>query len=219
MKNKILHEKILNFIAVWLILFIIFNVSVNFFYWEDGWTEILWYCDFAAIILSLGIIFKKNCLISSVLITAVPAQFFWIFDFIIKLFGLDGLGRTAWMFSLPTLSILPSVIVHLVLIPIAIYATVLYGFNRKGYLLGFGILLFAMVMPFFFSAQDDNINCVFYSCDIDFGHSATYSYFGFPSYSIQYLLFITLRWIFFGTIVYVLLLKSFRRLFKRVKIY
>jgi len=219
MKSNPIHEKILNVIAVFLILFIIFNVSINFFYWEDGWTEILWYCDFAAILLSLGIIFRKNYLISGVLITAIPAQFLWILDFVMKIVGFDGFGRTAWMFALPTLTILPSVIIHLVLIPISIYATFLYGFNKRGYLVGLGILLFAMIMPFFFSAQDDNINCVFYSCDLDFEHSATYHYLSIPSYSIQYILFIALRWVFFGTIVYFVLLKFFRSVFKQVKVY
>ncbi len=219
MKNKIFYEKLLNIIAVLLILFIIFNVSINFFYWSDGWTEILWYCDFAAILLSLGILFKKNYLISGVLITAIPAQFFWILDFAIKILGFGGFGRTTWMFSLPILSILPSVIIHLALIPIAIYATILYGFNRKGYFVAVGILLFTMIMPFFFSAQDDNINCIFYSCDVNFENSATYSFLGIPSYSIQYIILIALRWVFFGTVTYFALLKMYRSLFKHVKVF
>lgn len=219
MKKSLMHEKILKVISILLVLFIMFNVGVNFFYWSDGWTEIFWYCDFAAILLSIGILFRKSYLISGVLITAIPAQFFWILDFIIKVVGFEGFGRTAWMFSLPTLSVLPSVIVHIILIPIAIYGTVLYGFDRRGYAVGFGILLFAMVVPFLFSSQDDNINCVFYSCDVDFEYSATYSYLGIPSYSIQYLMVIALRWVFFGTIVYFSLLKIYRSLFKQIKVF
>lgn len=218
MKNKIIHEKILNVIAILLTLSVIVNVLINFFYWSDGWTEIFWYCDFAAILLSIGIFFRKSYLISGVLITAIPAQFLWILDLLLKVIGFEGFGRTAGMFSLPTLSILPSVIIHLVLIPIAIYATASYGFNRKGYFVAFGILLFAVIMPFFFSAQDDNINCVFYSCDVNFEHSATFSYLGMPAYSVQYLLFIALRWLFFGTIVYFSLLRIYRSLFKQVKV-
>jgi len=221
MKNKVqtkLHEKILNYISILLIVFIILNVSINFLYWSDGWTEMFWYCDFAAILLSLGILFKKNYLISSVLITAIPAQFFWILDFILHVFGFEGFGRTAWLFSWPVLSALPSVLVHIILIPLAFYATVIYGFNKKGVFIGFLMMAFAMVMPFYLSAQDDNINCVFYSCDVDFEHSATYSYLGMAAYSLDYLLFITLRWFFWILVVHFCLLFIFRRLFKRVKI-
>lgn len=218
MKNNSVHEKILNVIAVLLILFIIYNVTVSAIYWSDGWTELLWYCDFAAILLSLGILLRKNYFISAVLITAIPAQFFWILDFILKVLGFTGFGRTSWLFSYPFLSVLPSIIVHMILIPLAVYATIVYGFNKKGVFIGFIMMAFAMIMPFYFSAQDDNINCVFYSCDVDFKYSATYSYLGMAAYSWDYLLFITLRWFFWILTIYFGLLFLFRRIFKRIKI-
>ncbi len=158
MKNNKMHEKILNIISIVLIAFIILNVLINFLYWRDGWTEIFWYCDFAAVLLSLGILYRKNYLISGVLITAIPAQFFWILDFILQVLGFEGFGRTAWLFSWPLLSILPSVIIHVILIPLAFYATSVYGFNKKGLFVGFVMMVFAMVTPFYLSAQDDNIN-------------------------------------------------------------
>lgn len=218
MKNNFIHEKILKVISILLILFILFNVIVNFLYWKDGWTEILWYCDFAAILLSLGILFRKTYLISGVLITAIPAQFFWILDFVLKVVGLESFGRTTWMFSWPFLTVLPSIIVHILLIPLAFYAVKVLGFDRKGFYIAIGIILFAMIMPFFFSAQDDNINCVFYSCDVNFENSATYTYLGMSSYSSEYLFFITVRAIFCVIIFYFCLLKMYRSLFKRIKI-
>ncbi len=218
MKNNKMHEKILNIISIVLIAFIILNVLINFLYWRDGWTEIFWYCDFAAVLLSLGILYRKNYLISGVLITAIPAQFFWILDFILQVLGFEGFGRTAWLFSWPLLSILPSVIIHVILIPLAFYATSVYGFNKKGLFVGFVMMVFAMVTPFYLSAQDDNINCVFYSCDVDFEYSATYSYLGMSAYSIDYLLFITLRWFFWMLVMYFCLLFLFRRVFKRIRI-
>jgi hypothetical protein len=218
MKNNPIHEKILKVISILLILFILFNVFVNFLHWRDGWTEILWYCDFAAILLSLGILFRKTYLISGVLITAIPAQFFWILDFVLKVIGFEGFGRTAWLFSWPFLTVLPSIVVHAILIPLSLYAVKVYGFDRKGFYTAMFILVFTMFMPFFFSAQDDNVNCVFYPCDISFEHSATYSYLGFTSYSPGYLFIISIRWLIWTLIFYFSLLKMYRSLFKRVKI-
>jgi hypothetical protein len=218
MINNKLHEKILKIISISLIIFIILNVSINIFYWSDGWTEIFWYCNLAAILLSLGILIRKNYLISGVLITAIPAQFFWIFDFVLQVLGFESFGRTAWLFSWPLLSVLPSIMIHIILIPLAFYATAVYGFNKKGFFIGLIICLFAMFFPFYFSAHDDNINCVFYSCDVDFEHSATYSYLGISSYSIEYLLFVLFRGVFWSLIFYFCLLFIFRRIFKRIKV-
>lgn len=218
MKNNLINDKILRVGAILLLFFISFNVIINFLYWNDGWTEILWYCDLAVIILSIGILFKKKYLISGVLITAIPAQFFWILDFVLKVIGFEGFGRTTWLFAWPFLTVLPSIIVHAILIPLSFYAVRIYGFDKKGFYVAMGILVFTMFMPFFFSAQDDNINCVFYSCDVNFEHSATYTYLGIPAYSVGYLLFIAFRWVIWTIITYFSLLALFRSLFKRVKI-
>ena len=218
MINTNLHKKILNVFAVALIIIVFANTLINFFYWNDGWTEILWYCSLASLVLSAGILLKNSYLNSIVLTTAIPAQFFWILDFVLKLVGMDGFGRTGWLFEWPFITIFLSIVLHVVLIPLAIYSVWVYGFKKKSLLFTFIFIIVCMVLPFLFSAYDDNVNCVFYSCDLNFDEAINTTSPMFMLGSVSYLGFITLRWLAWSIIIYFGLILLFQRVFKRIKI-
>lgn len=215
MKNKKLHEKILAYLSIFLILAVLFNLYTNTLHWSDGWTEIFWYCDIAAVILAIGILFKKTYLFSGTLIMAIPAQLIWIFDFILKVLGFSGFGRTELLFSLPFTTILTSIIIHIILIPIAIYSVIIYGFDRKGLWVSLIFSTVLLLISFFVSPYDSNINCVFYPCDIRFEDSLSSSFY----FTKEYLLLEILKWgaIFVG--FYFILLAFFKKLFKSVEVY
>jgi hypothetical protein len=220
MVNKKIHKNILKILAIFLLILVFINILIHLFYYGNEFTEILWYCNLASIILSIGILYKKNLFISLVLITT-PAQFFWIYDFIITSIGINGLGRTSWLFELPLPIFLFSSIFHFLLIPISIYATLIYGFNKKSFFGGIIFILFSIFVPYYFTSFEDNINCVFYPCDLSFekismgvtiptmfGH-----YVNFGSYF--YLFFITLRWILFLALSYFLCFLLFKKFLKK----
>lgn len=218
MVNKELHEKILKVCVILLVFLIISNTVIHLYYWDRDWTEIFWYCNIAALVLAFGILLKKSAMVSVVLVTAIPAQFFWIADFFIKLFGFEGLGRTTQLFELPFSIAFISSVLHLLLIPIAIYATILYGFKKKSFLFGIILILFLIFVPYFFTSFGDNINCVFYPCDLTYmdleGRPITFPEFG----SLEYAGFILIRWLSWFIVSYYSLLLLFQRVFKRVQI-
>jgi len=218
MVDKKLHEKILNVFAIFLIIIVFANTLINFFYWNDGWTEILWYCSLASLVLSVGILLKNSYLNSIVLTTAIPAQFFWILDFVIQFIGFDGIGRTAWLFEWPLITIFLSIVLHVVLIPLAIYSVYIYGFKKKSLPFTFIFIIICMVLPFLFSAYDDNVNCVFYSCDLNFDEAINMSSPMFVLGSFNYLAFVIFRWFVWVILMRVALLFLFRRVFKRIRI-
>ncbi len=216
--NKGKHKKILNIIAVIVLVLVFINVLLNAFYWGDGWTEIFWYCNLASFLLAVGILWKRVTLISVVLVSSIPAQFFWILDFVLKVIGFAGFGRTTELFVWPLPTIVLSVVLHLLLIPLAVYATLIHGFKRRilGWILVFMVIL--MAFPFFLSSYEDNINCVFYSCDLSFTHYLSSN----PSLvlwdSLPYLGLMTLKWTCCAFIFYGGFLFLFQRIFKRVKL-
>lgn len=224
MVSKEAHEKILNVFAIILLVLVLGNFSVNVFFWQDSWTEILWYCSVASIVLSLGILLKKPLLTSSVLFTAIPLQSFWILDFLLKLFGVAGFGRTDWLFELPLIVTIFSIILHFMIIPLAIYSVAIYGFKKKSVF--FAVPFFLVVclfIPFFFTSFEDNVNCVFYSCDLTFDSlegAVSPTIFGYvlSSGSYSYLAFIAVRWVFWALVSYFALWFLFQRVFKKVSV-
>ena len=217
MIKKEFHKKALNILAAMLLILVFVNMCMHLFLWSDGWTEILWYCNSAAIVLSLGILFKRISLIGMVLITSVPAQFLWIVDFITALLGFHGLGRTAELFQYPFYIIIISVILHFLLIPTAIYATWFYGFRKNILLISTIFVLYLMIAPYFLSYSDDNINCTFYPCDetitsIDISyHPPLFSYGSF-----SYLVLVTIEWLILLVLSYIIFRFIFHKLFKKI---
>lgn len=223
MVSKEVHEKILKVFAIGLLVLVLGNFLVNLFFWGDSWTEIFWFCSAASIVLSVGILLKNPLLNSLVLVTAVPAQSFWIIDFILNIFSLGGFGRTAWLFELPIAVTVFSIVLHFMIIPLAIYAIAVYGFKKKSLLVSLGFMLLLIFLAYFATPFEDNINCAFYSCDLSFDNlegavSPMILGYSLSSGSFSYLAFVAVRWIFWITLFYFGLLFLLQRVFKKTSI-
>ena len=159
----------LNFSAWFVFVAVVVNLLSHLYIWHGYWWEIFWYCDAAALVLSIGIWLRKSSWVTVVLTSAIPLQFLWILDFFLELSG-HGIGRTAWLFAESKgvwISGL-STLLHGILIPTSLLAVYKMGFHKKALIYNFftGILLLGST--YFFTAPRENINCVFFPCDIDY---------------------------------------------------
>jgi len=187
-------ESILRIGAIVLIFVVITNISMHVAAW-DMWREALWYCNVGAFFLGIGILTKNKFICTSVLATTIPTQFFWIFDFILEIFGL-GLGRTSFMFEGMVqwnMFVFP-ILLHTLIIPLALIAVYLYGFSSRSIvmsLLFFGLLL--LTFTYISTNPADNINCVFFPCDLNyyknFAYIASHSQYISTEYFIKFLAF------------------------------
>jgi len=136
----------------------------------SDWVEIYWYCNVAGFLLAFGLLFRFAPLVNAVLITAIPSQFLWIWDFFLNMFG-HGLGRTAELFSGTSLFIFViSITLHVLIIPISAYGSYKLGFSKSSF--WYAWLIFVLILmsaTFFLTDVDDNLNCVFYGCDLVYG--------------------------------------------------
>ncbi|MFC1732240.1 hypothetical protein ACFL6I_18180 [candidate division KSB1 bacterium] len=185
----------LKYIAIILSALVILNVVMHMLRWGWGdWQEVLWYCNSAALIVALGIFFKNRALVGAVLITTISTQFLWVLDFFAHFLGF-GFGRTKWVLegSTPTIFLI-SVILHGILIPITLYTVHVLGFSKKSLLYAF-IIFGVFLLPFTFLVADyqENINCVFYPCNLLYLENAefidSHSIYNSITYLIQNLAF------------------------------
>ncbi len=152
------------FLGLFVLGSVFANQYVNFVRWHNP-TEILWFCDMTAVILGVGLILRNRVMITLALVMAIPAQFRWILDFFLEAIGV-GAGRTAMLFSYGLTVFWLSVNLHAIVIPISFYGVWKLGFARNA-LLPILIYGFALLSSsFFFTDSLENINCVFYACDV-----------------------------------------------------
>jgi hypothetical protein len=135
-----------------------------FSYIRHGEISFLWFCTIAALILAVALYLQNRIWMSAILVLAIPAQFLWISDFFLHIFGI-GLGRTAQLFDFGTDIFLTSLNLHIILIPIALFATWKYGFEFRSFWYGFLFFVLLLCLSFVLTDPLDNVNCVFYSCD------------------------------------------------------
>ncbi len=152
------------FLGLFVLGSVFANQYVNFVRWHNP-TEILWFCDMTAVILGTGLILRNRIMITLALVMAIPAQARWILDFFLEAVG-SGAGRTAMLFSYGLTVFWLSVNLHAIVIPISFYGVWKLGFARKALLpiLIYGFIL--LTVSFLFTNPIENINCVFYSCDV-----------------------------------------------------
>ena len=98
---------------------------------------------------------------------AIPAQFMWIIDFIMEIFG-TGFGRTEFLFNYGLDVFLGSLNIHIILIPTALYLVYKRGFHPKCYWYVQLVSIILLGGAFLFSPPVENVNCVFYDCDASF---------------------------------------------------
>ncbi|MCH8519122.1 MAG: hypothetical protein LAT82_00010 [Nanoarchaeota archaeon] len=157
---------VLHFLGILLLLFVLFKISYNIYYYNYFYT-IFWFCNFAALLLSIGIIFKFKSLVGAVFLASLPAQFVWFLDFLLYIiFGL-GFGRTSDLFNESLFEFLLSVTFHIIIIPISIYSVIVYGLSRKSFMYAVTLFIFILLpLTYFLTPLQNNINCVFFPCDM-----------------------------------------------------
>ena len=166
MKSKISWMQVW---AVVLLGIVAVNLLIHLFFEGGDGAEIFWYCNIATVMLAVGFLLKRADLMTAIFVTSIPVQFFWIVDFILNLFGM-GMGRTAWLFddSLFFLTPIISIALHAILVPLALWGMLKYGFDKWGYYwmgwIAFGLL----PATFFLTAPELNRNCMFYPCDLNY---------------------------------------------------
>jgi len=167
-------ESLAKISAITLVFVVLTNLAMHVAAW-NMWSEALWYCDIAGLILGFAILTKNNFLSSSILAATIPVQSFWIIDFVLELFG-HGYGRTAYMFEgmLQWNMLVFPVLLHASIIPLAALAVYLYGYNKRSIIFSLGFLgIILMTTTYIFTAPINNINCVFYPCDLNYTRDFT----------------------------------------------
>ena len=188
--------KYLDLLASLLTIIVTTNIILHIIY--DGTLfELFWFCNMASLLGSAGIFFRNKLIVNGTLIAAVPAQILWITDFLLSVLLDTGLGRTEGLFtsSENLFVFIVSVLLHSILIPILVYATYKIGRSlRRGAffaLFVYGYLL--ILISYFFTPVHENINCVFFPCDL--GISDAYEGIESGAYnSIYYLLKVFSVW-------------------------
>ncbi len=164
-----INSKFLNFLGIILLIVVVFHLYFHYINVNNSvYAELLWYCNIASLFLFFGLIKKNSKIITSVFLTAIGAQLFWIIDFLrLIVFG-ESFGRTNWLLQSESLVFWISVSLHALLIPISFLGLLAYGFSKKGFILG-GIIFIIILLPltFYTTSVSDNINCIFYPCDLN----------------------------------------------------
>ncbi len=207
-----IKDKILDLIGVILILITILNIIIHIKTYRD-YFEIFWFCNLSALICGIGLITKKKEIVSSVLIAAIPAQFMWIVDFLLNFIFGYSFGRTLWLRESTYTIFLISTYLHLFVIPSSLYGTYCLGYSKKAY--KYAIIIFIILLlpiTYFFTPFEENINCVFYPCDliyeINYKELSSSTYFG----TFYYLLNQIIYWIGISFFMDKLLIIIFRKL-------
>mgnify|MGYP001587131924 CR=1 FL=1 len=193
------------FLGLYVLLSVVINQWINFSLFssfpENSFGEILWFCDFTGIILGIGLILKNIKLTTLTFVMAVPAQFLWIVDFFMEVFG-SGLGRTTVLWSYGPLVFWASVNLHLILIPFSFYGVWKLGFFKKALKSILIYIFLLLAFSFIFTLPNENINCVFYSCD---GEDP----------GAGYLEYFILHSLFFWSVIAIISFYSFKLIFQK----
>ncbi len=194
-----------------------FNQLVHVFYEGFDWAELLWFCDLMSFVLAYALWTKNRFLLSVVFLASVPAQFMWIVDFFMNLFG-TGFGRTDWLFEDSYLWITPyiSTIMHAILIPFSAWGIWKYGFSKRAILGVYFIIVTLLPITYFFSDPTINRNCVFFPCDLNFVDNKTVIVSNHAWMSGKYLLQVMGEWFFYTTVLYLIFL-FFLQISRKIK--
>jgi len=160
--------------------------------YHTGSSDFFWFCNLAFLIVAVGFFWQKNLLLTTVLIMAIPLQFFWIYADLLHLFGIKTIGRIMWMKEASTMSVLLSLHYHFIIIPLTAYGIWKYGYHRRGFTGAVIFYLFIGVTTVFLTDPVRNINCVFFPCDMDYRNPRIYDYgLWYMAWRLGYFMFIS----------------------------
>ncbi len=169
MPNFNFAESLHKILAVTVFFVVAANQLTHIFFEGLDFGELLWFCDLMSFVLAYALWTKNRFLLSTVFLSSVPAQFMWIVDFFMNLYG-SGFGRTDWMFEESYVWWTPylSTLMHAILIPFSAWGIFRYGFEKRAILGVYFIVLALLPATYFFTDPTINRNCVFFPCDLNF---------------------------------------------------
>lgn len=179
-------EKV-DWLKVWGFSFFVLvcaNLIISNFFEGRDYKEVFWFCNIMSFYLAYGFYFKKAAPVNAALALSLTAQGLWILDFFLEAFG-NGLGRTSLLVSESALyfTVLLSLLMHSLIIPMSIWGTFKLGFTYRAREWMIAILLILLPATYLFTDPFGNRNCVFYPCDLTYpqallsGKYLTLSYF------------------------------------------
>ncbi len=159
----------MRFWGVFFFALVSLNLSFHILFEGRDLQEIFWFCNVMAVFLAYGFYYKKASVVNATLIMSIPAQFLWIADFFLEAFGY-GLGRTSLLVSDSALyaTVLISVTMHALIIPMSIWGSIKLGFSRFAYLWTLPIVGILLPATYLFTNPFENRNCVFFPCDLSY---------------------------------------------------
>ena len=174
------QPKLYHFLGVYSLLSAIVSGSYYALSYTTGARELLWYCNIGLIIVAFALFFKSSLWVSAVFITALPAQFFWIYGDFLMFFGQETLGRFSWMTQTSPLGMLFDFNYHFAVIPLSAYGVWKFGYHRQALWLAVAGSIVVPGLTRLLTEPIYNINCVYYPCDMEFqeaqmaGYGVTY---------------------------------------------
>ena len=162
-------DKLDRALGVYLALSAVVNAGYYSMVYGAGASDLLWFCNVAMILAAVGFFTKNSRLLSAVLAAAISAQFFWIFADLAYLAGKGPAGRLHWLGGRNSFfSFLFDLNYHFSVIPLAALGVWKRGYHRRAYVTVVSIFLPLLVVTWYITQAKDNINCVFYPCDVGF---------------------------------------------------
>ena len=161
--KKLKHGLLLYILGLYLLISVALNLTKNFLQYGDLY-DIFWFCNIVAIALGFGILLNNRKAVSISLVASIPAQLLWFIDFFLELFFV-GFGRTSFIMNEPFWVIVVTTNLHLIVIPIAIYAVYKMGFAKDILIHIIVMTVLLLTSTFLFTDLNTNRNCVFYPCD------------------------------------------------------
>jgi len=144
--------------------------------YHSGISDFFWFCNLAFMIAAVGFFWEKNFLLSVVFITAIPTQFFWIVADILHLLGITTMGRLVWLESTTTAGIGLHLNYHFAVLPLTLWGIWKFGYHRRSFWGATVFYFFIMITTYVFTDYRENINCIFFPCDMDYRDPRIYDY-------------------------------------------
>ncbi len=153
------------FLIVLLIILFLINFLIKFFFFNEF--VLLWFCNLTCLILIFSLYYKFDKLFSILSIFTLPVQILWIFYTINNIYSAFN-GDFIFYGMLGLFVFILSIFMHLLLYPIIIYNIYKVGFYKYSLFYSFLFFLLMLIPSYLFSNPIDNVNCLEYSCYLDY---------------------------------------------------
>ncbi len=149
------------FIFVGIIFIIIQFMSLYKYMFLSDFSNILWFCSHATLIFGIAFLYKRINIIKAMISVGLLIQFFWIVDFLGKLFfDVYIFSATEYMFVYSSFfGFITSIFEHLTGI-LALVLTFNYKPEKTSLIYSFVYLLVLLVVSFLFGTAAQNYNFV-----------------------------------------------------------